>query len=373
MKVEGSTENAALYGYIQFLEQVRGEADSLRKRSTDSTLSAELRAEASTKVEAIDAKVKARQEKLKAELPGSQLAALLKSMDETPMPAFTGTEEEQQRQRYYFYKKHYFDHVDLGDPRLLRSSFLDQRVNYYLEKLVIPAPDTIIRDLDYLLEKMRPAPETFKAYLVKFLNKYASSKIVGQDAVYAHLGRKYYASGQASWVDSATLAKIIENVDRLEPLLIGKPAPQIETQKEDGTKVSLYGIEAEYTVLFFFDPECGVCKKQTPDLIAFAKTYADKGVKVMSVCSKFAPDVQPCWDYVKDKEGMSDFLINTVDPYHRSRYKTLYDVQSTPMIYVLDRGKRIVSKRVAAEQLPEVIDNLIEFEKNQEAEKASQR
>ena len=37
---------------------------------------------------------------------------------------------------------------------------------------------------------MEPAKETFKYYLVHYLNKYAASKIVGFDAVYVLFGRK---------------------------------------------------------------------------------------------------------------------------------------------------------------------------------------
>ena len=60
-----------------------------------------------------------------------------------------------------------------------------------------------------------------------------------------------------------------------------------------------------------------------------------------------------------------DVFFNTVDPYHRSRYKTVYDIRSTPQIYVLDTDKTILSKRIGAEQLPEVIDHILEVKENE--------
>jgi methyl coenzyme M reductase alpha subunit len=70
-------------------------------------------------------------------------------------------------------------------------------------------------------------------------------------------------------------------------------------------------------------------------------------------------EVDSCWSTIKERE--MDVFFNTVDPYHRSRYKTVYDIKSTPQIYVLDHDKKILSKRIGAEQLPEVLTHFIEM------------
>ena len=361
MQVSGSDENKRFFNYLQLLDRLRPEADSLRVVARDSSLSAKAREAAQAKVDAIDKQVKDEQARIKREHGQSILASLLRSFEETEMPKFTGTPDEVQRQQYLFYKDHYFDHVDLGDPRALRSTYLDQRVSYYLDKLVVPSPDSISKEIDYILEKMAPAPETFRAYVSKFLNEYATSKVVGQDAIYAHLAEKYYMSGRTPWVDSTTLTKIADNVLRLKPLLIGQPAPPLTTTAASGTPVNLYDIDADYTVLFFYDPECGVCKKQTPELIKFAKDFADRGVKVMTVCTVLGMDGAKCFLYVNEKEGMMETLINTYDPFHTSRFKIRYDINSTPQIFVFDKDKKIISKRIAAEQLSEVVGKFIEM------------
>ncbi len=368
MKVRGSAENELFYDYLHFLSIMRPAADSLRAIQADSTLPEATRMAAKVEGERIDAEVKERQAAIKAKHPKTITASILRSMEEPSMPEFVGTEEEKQQQRYLFYKKHYFDNVDLGDPRAIRSSYLDQRISYYLDKLVVPVPDSLNKEIDYILEQMKPAPETFRFYVSKFLNDYAKSKVVGMDAVYAHLGEKYYVSGIANWTDSTTVAKIAENVERIKPLLLGKPAPPLTLEDRKGNKIDLYKLEADYVVLFFYDPECGHCKKQTPFVIDFAKAYQDKDVKVVSVCSKFAPNQDSCWNYVDSKVGMNDAMYNAVDPYHRSKFKINYDISSTPQIYVLDREKKIVSKKISAEQLDEVVSRLISIREEQEIE-----
>jgi methyl coenzyme M reductase alpha subunit len=60
-----------------------------------------------------------------------------------------------------------------------------------------------------------------------------------------------------------------------------------------------------------------------------------------------------------------DVFFNAVDPYHRSRYKTVYDIRTTPQIFVLDTDKKILSKRIGAEQLPEVIDHILKVKKDE--------
>ena len=366
MRVKGSEENQLFYGYLSFLAEMRPLSDSLRALQQDSTLSAADRKAAELEGKRVDERVRAKQLEIKTKHAATNTAAILRAMDETPMPEFTGTEEEVQEQRYRFYKRHYFDHIDLGDPRALRSSYLDQRVTYYLDKLVVPAPDSIIVELDYLLEQMRPNDETFRFYVSKFLNQFASSKIVGQDAVYAHLGEKYYVGGQTPWVDSTTLAKIADNVSRIKPLLIGKKAPPLTLRDRDNKEIDLYSLKTPFTVLFFYDPECGHCKKQTPFVIDFAKAYKSRGVSTISICSKFFPDRDSCWSYVDSKEGMRDNMYNAYDPYHKSKYKITYDITSTPQIYVLDENKTIVSKRIGAEQLDEVVGRLVSLREEQE-------
>ena len=56
----------------------------------------------------------------------------------------------------------------------------------------------------------------------------------------------------AYWTDEEQLAKIIKNANTLEPILIGKIAPDIELEKEDKSPISLHDVDSEYTILYTF-------------------------------------------------------------------------------------------------------------------------
>ena len=59
-------------------------------------------------------------------------------------------------------REHYFDHIDLSDPRMLRTPFLFQRVDYYINKLQVRHPDTLAQAIDEVLRQMEPAEETYQ-------------------------------------------------------------------------------------------------------------------------------------------------------------------------------------------------------------------
>ena len=359
MRIEASPDNKLLYDYLNYLSAKRPEADTLRARiarASDESQKAALQKQ----LEAINESVQVHQRSLIAKYPKTLTAAIIRANMPLDEPEYQGADEMAiQEQRWRYTLEHFFDNVNLGDPRMLRTPFLFERVQYYVEKLNVQHPDSINQAIDFVLGKMRPAEETFKYYLIHFLNFYAKSQFVGMDAIYVHLVNRYYASGQAPWTEREQLEKIIENAKALEPLLIGKIAPDITLQRRDGSKINLHGVNADFTVVYFWKYDCGVCKKGTPVLKEFYEKYKDRGVEIFAVCYKFGKDVPECWDYV-DENGINDW-IHVADPYNSSRFSDAYFVKATPTIYLLDKKKEIVSKRIAAEQLDEILERVLEM------------
>lgn len=372
MKIEGSADNERFYDYLNYLASKRPEADELRKK-IEGESDEKKKAKLEGKLEAMDEAVISYQDNILKSHPKSMTAAIIKANQPLDVPKFEGTKEEADRMGFYWLREHWFDHIDLSDERMVRTPFLFPKVSHYVEKMAVQHPDSLIVAIDNVLEKAKPAEETFKFYLIHFLNTYAKSKLVGMDAVYVHIGKKYYCENNlAPWTDEEQLEKICTNVKKLEPLLIGEIAPDIEMQTQKGEKMKLHDFNSPYTVLFFWAYDCGHCKKSMPDMVQFAKDYKDKGVSIFSVCTSLVvrddegnfsmEEVDKCWDTIEERE--MNLFFNTVDPYHRSRYKTVYDIRSTPQVYVLDENKKILSKRIGADQLPKVLDHILKVGKN---------
>ncbi len=355
-KPRGSIDNEVFYYYLRFIEEkseqrkkYNSEIDTLKKYGKDITA-------LSDKAKKLDETVMSKQLEIIESHPETMTARLLKSNLNINIPSYEGTEKEVQLQKYLYYRSHYLDHIDLGDPANLRTPYLDQRIKYYMEKLTPQHPDSIIIAVDYILGQMEPSSETFQFYTSSFLNKYANSNIIGYDAIYVHMIDNYYSVGKAPWVKEENLEKFIKNADKLRPILIGEQAPPITFYDKEGNPVKLYDIESEYTVMIFWAPDCGHCKKAMPGLIDFYKKFKDRGVEVLGVCTKHRDKYPSCWEFIEEKKLP---WLSVGDEYHRSKFRDLYNVVSTPRLFILDKDKKILLKRVPTEQIDEVMESLI--------------
>ncbi len=377
MEFKGSKTNSLFYKYLGYLNDQRSKSNKL---STD--LKTAQTAKDQAKVAAIkkqltdlSKKVTQYQKDLVKNNPDNFTAKFIKTSMDIVIP-----KEIDSTKQYAYYRAHYFDNLDLSDGRLMRTPLLHNKVDRYLDKVISQHPDSVIHGVDEIFSRASKDEDIMKFFLIRLINKYAKTKIVCMDAVYVHIADNYYLKGKAAWVDEKQLAKIKEDADRLRPLLCNQIAPDLTMQTlptKDGEKpkkATLHGVDAKYTVLIFWASDCGHCKKSLPKVAKFYDEYKNKGVEVFSICTKTYKDYQSCLDFVKEKD--LGRMMNVADPYLRSKFPVIYDIKSTPVIFLLDKNKKIIAKKLAAEQLGEVIDNWdkqYEFLKKKENEKKNKK
>ena len=212
-------------------------------------------------------------------------------------------------------------------------------------------PDSINVACDFVIEKARANEKAFRYVVATLTNKYETSKIMGMDAIFVHLAKNYYLTGDAYWVDSTSMTKVKERVLRLQHNLIGKTARNITLVDTDGNKHALYDLDNEYVVMLFWDYNCGHCKKQMPGYIDFYNKYKEKDVGFYSVCTRIEKD--KIAQYQEEKALPFPTLY---DPENTSYFRAYYDVSSTPMSFLLDKDKKILAKKLGSKQLGEVLD-----------------
>lgn len=352
---KGSKENSLFYEYMAYLREKRILADTLRSRLNRAKTNDKEDSQAQTELEQLDKDVKKYQSEFVANHPNSMTGMLVKANMEINVPDFEGNEDAVKLQRYHYYKTHYFDNVNMDHPGLIRTPYIHPKVDYFLNKVSSQLPDSIIVSIDFVLQKLEKNPEAFRYYLSDILNKYAELKMVGHDAIYVHMVDNYYKKDKAPWVAKETIEKMSDQADEFRPILIGKKMPDFTTYKEDGTPVRLYDIKATHTIVFFWDPTCGNCKKTTPFVVDFQKKYKDHNLKILTVCKMAGEKLNTCWPYVKDK-GMED-LINTGDVY--GRYNQSVRVTKVPKIFILDEDKKIIIKDFSGENLENIYLQII--------------
>jgi peroxiredoxin len=257
--------------------------------------------------------------------------------------------------QFNYYKKHFFDQIDLTDSRFLRTNFFHSKITEYIEKLTHPHPDSVSKSVQYMIDLTKGNKEMFRYLLVTMTSKYETSEIMGMDKVFVDLAEKYYLTGKADWADTSVVNKIRNKVNDIKPNLIGNKAPQLILYDSLKRPVNALSGKSRFTILFFFDPDCGHCKTITPKLKNIYGELKGKGADVIGVCT----DV--------NLDAMKDFLKDLSLPWNTfadlAGQRRSYNITSTPVIYILDENKRIIAKRLDVEQIMGFLDHQIEIGK----------
>ncbi len=357
-KITGNKEAEKFLNYQKLLKAKQKEAEKIQAEIKDLEKDSPEYKKGLEKLRALKEEVDKEMDRIIDENTGSLLARFILMTKDIKIPDFTAPDNVAnkdsviQLKKYLYYKVHYFDNIDFNDERLLRTPVFTGKLERYFTKIVVQQPDSLIKEANMVIAKT-DNPKMRK-YLIQYLFNMANeNKIMGMDAMMVDLAEKYYLSGKADWADSTFLSKLQERVTKIKPNLIGNQAPDLLMQSVDGQYYRLSETDAPITILLFWEPNCGHCKKEVPKLKELVSDkYKDKGVKVFAVYTQV--DKEP-WEKFIEEHDLYDF-INVYDPYYRSNFRNLYDVYSTPTIYVLDKNKKIVGKRIAVEQLPGFID-----------------
>lgn len=353
MKFENSPDNEIFYNYMRFISSENAVIGPARSELQDPTTSQERQAELRDLLSEADTRVKAYQDEIIDQFPDGLFARILMAQKEPSMPEAPLKEDgtPDNDYMYQFYKRNFWQNIDFSDDRILRTPVFHAKLNQYFTRVLIQIPDSIIAEADLLIEKARAHPEMFK-YVVFFVtNTFERSQIMGMDAVFVHMVENYYMTGEADWVTPEQLERISERAMALKPLLIGKIAPDITMFTPDRTPLSLHDIDARFTVLYFWDSECGHCNRQTPLLKEFYERLNPKGVEIFGANTE--ADRNKWLDYVR-KNNLEWIQVN--DPANASGFRDKYDIWATPLIFLLDEDKRIVAKRITVEQAEEIIN-----------------
>src|SRR6187397_1621893 len=90
-----------------------------------------------------------------------------------------------------------------------------------------------------------------------------------EDSVFVHLYEKYFSSKNYPWLTEKGHKTITDRAYSLMANIMGTPASDIQLPDTSGKIIQLYGLEANYTVIVFWDPTCGHCKEVLPRLDSF--------------------------------------------------------------------------------------------------------
>jgi len=379
IEFRASEDNRVFVEYKDFLQNKKGEMDRLTVQFKSATNAADS-AGILKQQRQLNGEMEAYMDQIEADYPSLFVSNFIGATRE-PLPPegmLTGERRHDDSIRFYYYRQHYFDRFDPFDLRLLHTPLYEPKIMNYLTRAVPQHPDSLIVAVDYLLTGSKKHDELYRYMLITLFNHFAESKFIGMDAVYFHIAEFYYLP-DATWSNPEFISKLRENLENNKPTLIGQKAPNlilrqvpdehfgmaaqdtaIKRDPHIGHDFFMYDIDASYTILYFWEADCGHCQEATPALHEVHTRLQDKGVEVLSVHVINSIEGKEKWvDFVNENHLMG--WINCWSPYS-NEFRKLYNLQSYPQLFVLDRDKTIIAKRVTPEQAEQIINNLIKLE-----------
>ena len=362
LKFTGSKENSAFVEYQKNWVTMQQTAIAISKRIQNNKQN-------NDSLKILGSVQKLQEENMKAYLKsvvkaneGNFLGTLVKGLLPIDIPKFTipigykNPDSIRWVLNYNYNKDHFFDNIDLNDERLIRTPLLYSRLDSFFTNVLIQSPDTINKEIDKLINKCSSNYKMFQFVSVYLFNHFRESEIMGHDAVMVKIADDIYLSGKADWVTREFKDDLRKQIDLIRPNLIGKKAENMVMDSYKGIFVSLYDVEKDFTVLYFWEPNCGHCQEATPKLKAYYDKPKDYSLEVFAVCT--TADKEKWTKYIEDNKIT---WINGWDPKRISHFDFYYNVQSTPTIYVLDKNKKIIAKKLAVEEIGPFIDNYRKF------------
>ena len=368
--VRNSTENEILIDFQKHTAKAQREMSELNKakkhaESHDEKDSVEIYTK---KMEAIDKEMKDYINQLIETHPDYLFVKMQKAFNQIDVPEIKDADGNMDNEaRAAYYRTHYWDNFDLGDGRMVFMPVMQNKTKEYFERVLqYQEVDTINKYVDMVLDKCTDTL-TYQ-YMVNYLSHhYESSKNLGHDGVFIHIAKNNQLKGKCFWMDEELIGKYRKRVERLEPLLIGQHGKELLIPDTNDNWHSSHALPKDYVILWFFDPDCPECRKETKKLRALYDSLQSAGTRNFDVFA-IANDCTPeRWKrYVKEEGhpwlvvGGNKGNIDYLDAYNT--YET-----GNPSMFILNKKRDIIcNKRIPIDMIPSLLEQYEKIEANKQ-------
>jgi thiol-disulfide isomerase/thioredoxin len=351
MKVTNSLENKAMYDDMHFAIPNGQKLDSLKKVLNKTNPEDKNYTLLKNTIENNAENIRKHRIDIVKKYPNTFYASLLNIMLSplVPIEQIEGKEWKDTIQTVEYIKENYFNIINFSDSGYVRTPIFKNYLNQYFDSYIFPVPDSIIQDLDILIKKAELGSPLMYRYILNTLyDKYSKSQIMGYDKIFVHLAENYYLNGKTPWSDEENLKKVKSYVEDIKPTLIDNIAPNFYFKDSNLVDYNFYKLldNNAYTLLIFWNSDCGHCQKEIPLLKGIYDTLKNLDVQIVSISTE-----QTDSTFIKfAKENCHQNWIIGWDPNGTSAFRREYNVVTTPRIFIIDRNE----KKIRAKNLPTI-------------------
>ncbi|UBM63273.1 DUF5106 domain-containing protein [Candidatus Sulfidibacterium hydrothermale] len=352
LKAYGSPENKAFFHYLQASDKIYHQVIKLRNEQKKTPKNSPQYKKLQEEITALRQQNNQERRKLIQNHPGTFVAKLFKAMEPVTPPK--NPHPEDSLFAFHYLQKHFWDNFDLSDSRLLRSPVYDQKIKTYFRQFVPFEPDSVDRAIDRVIAMARPNKECVSYLVWYFTVEYQNPKYMGFDKVFVHMVDQYFAKEPIANTSPSVLKLLKDRAAKIKPLLLGKPAPLLILQDTSGRFVSFYDIRKKFTLLFFWDYKCHICKRQLAELVPLYPKLAKKyDLAVYGICIN--PDLKAWKEAVRNRH-LPWINVNGTRTL-QGDFTKLYDIHGTPQLFLLDKNKHIIAKQFSVNQLEKILED----------------
>ncbi|MDR2913538.1 MAG: DUF5106 domain-containing protein [Tannerella sp.] len=267
---------------------------------------------------------------------------LLEMMPEIP------SEINEPSQRAEYLVMHFWDKFDFRDTsflmtdHLLERSFVD-----YIDLLSIVPYETTEKSINTLMKKTEGKHSIF-SFILKLSEQYLyepASPLCNEEKLIPFL---QYAL-QSSLLDGTEKIRPAFLLESITKNRIGTMANDITYTLINREAGNLHSVKADYTLLYFNDPECEDCIMLIKQLITSSviNNLINQGkLKILTV---YVNDDVEAWE--KHASDVSDLWIYSRDAEQKINIEGIYNIKQFPTMYLLDIDKKILLKDTTFENL----------------------
>ncbi|MFA8299737.1 MAG: peroxiredoxin family protein [Hyphomicrobiales bacterium] len=257
--------------------------------------------------------------------------------DLIPLIKYSPTYEEINKQ----FKESFLDNINFSDINLLHSNIFSSKTIQYLELYKTDGISDIQLEnnykiaIDSLLTKSKKTPRVYN-YILSFLfNGFEQNNY---DELIRYLASNYKPIDIDNSSNYNTLSEKISTINQLQP---GNLAPEFKADDINGKEITLYKVKSKYTLLVFWSADCPSCQKVLPIIRQdIYNKYKSNKISIIGISTDDNKNLalqeikenNYSWTNIVTGNGLDDNIIRR------------YNINSTPIIYLLDKKKRILSQ-----------------------------
>ncbi|MBN2668684.1 MAG: AhpC/TSA family protein [Bacteroidales bacterium] len=246
--------------------------------------------------------------------------------------------------------------------------------NFYRENQSNPNQDSIV---DICRNRATKIYEDEKLFLKSFIDQhpetmaafFALNQTLGRDQILNPMDEydswKKVAEGITKKYPNSSQTKQLNNVmqqvdsQRQASAItdVGSEAPDFEVPTPDGKVIKLSDLRGQYVLLDFWASWCRPCRGENPNVVANYHQFKNKGFTVFQVSLDKAKDA---WVQAIQQDGLGEWHHGSDLQYWQAAPAKLYNVQSIPASFLIDKEGKIIGKNLRGPALGQKLSELLD-------------